>query len=150
MTFKQGRILFFSGAWFNWIVGIGLLYYPLFYKLLGIGDMPADPLFIHLFAAVVMVFGYGYYRAGKDPAANQGIVVMGMVAKLAVAAVVWGHGFMGQAPWQLAALAGVDLVYAVLFGIYLKSFEPGGPGSEKAEPKAIMPASRSIITKRVP
>ena len=61
---------------------------------------------------------------GRAPSANRGIAVVGALGKLVVVAIVVSHWLAGSATPQMAALVSGDLVYAVLFLVFLKHSAP--------------------------
>ena len=61
-NYNTGKQLFTLAAAFNLIFAIALFAFPeLFVDLLGLGSHPTQPVFVHLFAALVLTFGLGYY-----------------------------------------------------------------------------------------
>ena len=110
------RAMFLSGAVFNWLVGLGLLFDAgLLFELFSVSPTPTEPLFVHLFAWLVIVFGVGYYWISRDPPGNVPIIRLGMLGKASVVLVCLAAVVMGTASWQLMILAAADLVYAILF-----------------------------------
>jgi len=116
MTGKAIRTVFLTGAIFNWLVGLALLYDAgLLFGLFGVTPLPSEPLFLQLFAWLVIVFGVGYFWVYRDPVANAPIARLGILGKLSVVFVCLACVFAQVASWQLLILASGDLVYAVLF-----------------------------------
>ncbi|GGO89448.1 hypothetical protein GCM10011348_47230 [Marinobacterium nitratireducens] len=102
-------MLFKSAALFNWAVGLILVfaYNPLF-KLL---DMPPveSPLFLHLFALLVLMFGLGYYWISLDPAGERSLILLGCIAKGLVFLTFVAYFYFGQLSWRFLALVTGDL-----------------------------------------
>jgi hypothetical protein len=70
----------------------------------------------------IALFGYGYWMVSRDPVGHRGIIVLGVIGKLGVVAVMFGHYFFGtDMNLRQASLALVDLTYAVIFVRALKS-----------------------------
>ncbi len=70
---------------------------------------------------VPVAFGIGYYMAFRDPYGNKNIVILGMIGKLAFAAIFIRSmiAFPGQIPtYFLIAVIG-DVIFAILFGMFL-------------------------------
>lgn len=113
---NQHRYLFFSAALFNWSVAITFLfaYQPMF-ELIGISPVPQNPIYLHLFACLVAIFGLAYYWAGKDLKKNRNLVRLGIIGKLIVFALPLAYWLAGHISWQLPALASADLIFAILF-----------------------------------
>lgn len=108
--------LLFSAALFNWSVAIVFLlaYQPVF-RLIGLNPVPHNPIYLHLFACLVALFGLAYYWASQDLEKNRNLVLLGVIGKLSVFALPLMYCLFGAISWQLPALASVDLVYAILF-----------------------------------
>lgn len=114
--------LFFSAAMFNWFVALVFLFsYQSAFKLLGITPIPDNPIYLHLFAILVAMFGWAYYQAGKDFTANRNLIELGTIAKIVVFLLPFGYFLVGLISWQLPLLASVDLLYALLFIRALKA-----------------------------
>lgn len=110
------RKLFFSAAMFNWLVALVLLFgYQPAFELIGLTPIPDHPIFLHLFAVLVAIFGFAYYKAGKDFETNRNLIELGSIAKLIVFAMALGYFLSGTISWQLPLLASVDLIYSLLF-----------------------------------
>jgi hypothetical protein len=108
--------MFLSGAVFNWLVGLGLLFNAgLLFELLDVSPVPTESLFVHLFAWLVIVFGVGYYWISRDPPGHVPIIKLGMLGKASVVLVCLAAVVTGTASWQLMILASADLAYAILF-----------------------------------
>ena len=115
----NARTLFTVAAIFNALVGLGLL---LAYDTLApwLGLPPEPTVWIHIIALIVLVFGYAYGRIATDPARFREYIVLGILGKLAFVVAIYGHWLAGDAKAALAALVTADLVFAGLFGVYLK------------------------------
>ena len=120
------RTLFWIAALFNFLVGFPmLLAYPLVARVLGLEGPPT--VWFHITAAIVVVFGYAYARIARDPVKYRSYVALGAIAKLAFVVVIYGHWLNGTVPGPVALLVTADLVFALLFGAYLRSSpEPAG------------------------
>jgi hypothetical protein len=117
---STARWLFTIAALFNWSVGASLfLAYPSLAPLMGLPTQPT--VWIHIVAAIVIVFGYAYWRIANDPRRFREYVTLGIVAKLAFVIVIYAHFLRGTANVVLAVLVTGDLIFAVLFGWYLKT-----------------------------
>jgi hypothetical protein len=116
VTPKSTRAMFLTGALFNWLVGLALLYdAALVFDLFRVTPVPTESLFVQLFAWLVVVFGVGYFWVSQDPSGNVPIIKLGMLGKASVVLVCLAAVLMGTVSWQLMILASVDGVYAVLF-----------------------------------
>lgn len=125
MTGRSIRAVFLSGAIFNWLVGLALHYdAALLFRLFHVPPVPADPLFVRLFAWLVIVFGVGYYWVSRDPRANAPIIKLGILGKASVVLVCLASVAAHTVSWQLLILASADLLYAVLFWRALRAAPP--------------------------
>jgi hypothetical protein len=117
------RYLFIIGAIWNIVIALGFLFLtkqvlPLF----GL-QMPAEPVWLYLFSALVLVFGLGYYWVSRNLDRNHAVVGMGVVGKLLVFLILGYYWIAGSIP-TLTALAGVgDLVFAILFLGFLTNYK---------------------------
>jgi hypothetical protein len=122
MTSKSMRIMFTTAAWFNWVAGgVVAINVELLFGLFRITPLPTEPLFLQLFAWVIIVFGIGYFWASRDPVANVPVIKLGMIGKLSVVLVSLACVLTGSVSWQIMLLVSVDLLYAILFWRALKS-----------------------------
>jgi len=116
------RALFLTGAVFNWLVGLALLYdAALVFDLFRVTPAPTESLFVQLFAWLVIVFGVGYFWVSQDPSGNVPIIKLGMLGKASVVLVCLAAVLMGTVSWQMMILASVDGVYALLFFTALRT-----------------------------
>jgi hypothetical protein len=83
---------------------------------------PHPPLYYYAWIALFMTFGIGYYMVYLDMYANQNIVILGIIGKLAFAAVflfnMWA--FKGQVPTLFLIPVVGDLVFVVLYWMFLR------------------------------
>src|ERR1700729_756547 len=115
-----GRSLFVTAACFNWAVGLLILGgYPIAAHLLELAGPPT--VWVHLVAAIVILFGVAYWLVAKQPQRYRPFVGLGAAGKLAFAAIIYYHWFSGDAPTRLAMLVNVDVIFALLFLRYLRS-----------------------------
>jgi hypothetical protein len=80
---------------------------------------PADPLILQLLASCLFVFGLGYYWVSRALSENHGIVKLGVVGKILVFILFFGHALAGTIPVTLAVPSVVDLLFAALFVEFL-------------------------------
>ena len=124
MTSKSMRIMFTTAAWFNWLAGLALaVNVELLFGLFRITPPPTEPVFLQLFAWLVIVFGIGYFWASRDPVANVPVIKLGMIGKLSVVLVSLACVMTGSISWQLMILVSADLLYAILFWRALKAIQ---------------------------
>ena len=124
MTPKSMRFMFTTAAWFNWVAGLAVaVNVELLFSLFRITPLPSEPLFLQLFAWLVIVFGIGYFWASRDPAANVPVIKLGMIGKLSVVLVSLACVLTGSVSWQIMLLMSIDLLYAILFWRALKAIQ---------------------------
>jgi hypothetical protein len=70
-------------------------------------------------SAVILLFGLSYGIIALDPAANLGLVLLGVIGKVLFAAVITVLFFQGRATKVALAVAAGDAVFAVFFLRYL-------------------------------
>jgi hypothetical protein len=82
---------------------------------------PYPPPYYQSWIALFMTFGIGYYMAFRDPYANKNIVILGMIGKLAFAAIFIGNMIFspGQIPMVFLIAVIGDVIFAFLFGMFL-------------------------------
>jgi hypothetical protein len=122
MNSNSHRGLFLSAAWFNFLAGLPLIVaLGIVAPLMGLQINPTATLFIQITASVIVVFGWAYWMIARDPKRFRPYIVLGIVLKIVVVVVVFGHWIAGNILWLLPALAAVDAIYAVLFWRYYRS-----------------------------
>lgn len=119
MPTDNARVLFRSGAVFNWVATLLLLPESRLANRLGMRPAPTGTLSDHVAAGAVGLFGVGYWMAGSAPERHRGIIQLGLAGKILVIALVLGHYLAGNANLRLTAAVLGDLIYSVLFARYL-------------------------------
>ncbi|PCH94688.1 MAG: hypothetical protein COB83_10740 [Gammaproteobacteria bacterium] len=116
MTEKQITLLFKFSALFNMVIALTLLLATdLFIEIFQMGDAVTQPVFVHLFAIVVLAFSGLYYYISKHPSQSRAVMYFGMYAKLGVVAVCLFDTLLGNVFWTINIPASGDLIFAVLF-----------------------------------
>ena len=110
--------LFRLAAAFNYAVAASLLLPSPIHAAMGLPG-PVHPLYLHLCAVLIAVFGFSYHLVARDPGRNHGIVVVGIVGKLLVFVLLCGHFLAGHIPLLPLMLGTGDLVFAALFVRFL-------------------------------
>ena len=107
--------LFIVAAIFNFSVAVMLGgFQSIFLPILGMEPLD-NTAFLHLFMALVFVYGLGYYWVACNPETNRDIIRMGIIGKLLVVVILLVHAFWGNVSWGFAAVGSADLVFAILF-----------------------------------
>ena len=115
------RTFFLVAAIYDIVLGAAffLLYGPLF-SALGIA-LPNNTSYIHLTAAFVFTQGLGYWFVYQDPAANIGIVKLGLVYKAIFSGLAFYYLAIGELLHPAFLLFGVaDLLFLVGFWLFLR------------------------------
>ena len=114
------RRVFQSTAVFNVAIAASLLVVPShFFVDIGFRPVPVPSVYVHGFALAVALFGLAYYWVSRD-LSERSLVQLGLLSKLAVFAIMLGHVWLGDASWHSMALGCIDLVYVVLFDVFLR------------------------------
>ncbi|PIG92201.1 hypothetical protein [Gloeocapsopsis sp. IPPAS B-1203] len=119
MTWKY---IFQLKAVINWVESIFLLLSDQWIREV-LGEKPLiNSEYSHLFLALVFAIGIGYWWVGNDISRNHGIVKLGIIAQSSVFLVLAYHTLISNLhPFYL--IPGViDLTFAILFGIFLNSY----------------------------
>lgn len=113
------NIVFALAAAFNFLVGLPLLLAPVaFYTALH-QPAPSDLLSVQTSALLISVFGVGYAMVARDPPRNRAIVWLGLLGKAPLPLMVWLQVQAGKAPMSAFQLTLGDLLFAVLFVVFL-------------------------------
>lgn len=116
------RAFFWVAAIYDLVLGavFFVLYAPLF-DTLGI-ELPNNLSYIHLTAAFVFVQGLGYAIVARDPAANRGIVLMGVPYKFAFSSLALVYFMIGELLHPVFGLFGaLDVAFLIGFVWFLAS-----------------------------
>jgi hypothetical protein len=115
------RTFFLVAAIYDIVLGVAffVLYGPLF-SALGI-ELPNNTSYIHLTAAFVFTQGLGYWFVYQDPAANLGIVKLGVVYKAIFSGLAFYYFAIGELLHPVFMVFGVaDLLFLVGFWLFLR------------------------------
>lgn len=124
MTEKNYQDMFFIGALWNLMVGLGnlTLFKTSMRMLFGkkaVTTAITSTLPLRFFYIAVALFGWGYYMVSRNLKDNRGIIWMGMAAKIIIFATFAWYYRLKQVK-LLAVLAGcVDFIFTILFAIFL-------------------------------
>ena len=119
MTWKY---VFQLKAIINWIESIALLFADRWIREL-LGEKPLiNSEYLQLFVVLVFVIGIGYWWVSQDISRNREIVKLGIYAQSSVFVVLAYQTLIGNVhPFYL--IPGViDLIFAILFGLFLYSY----------------------------
>jgi hypothetical protein len=119
MTWKY---IFQLKAMINWIESLALLFADRWIREL-LGEKPLiNSEYLQLFVVLVFVIGIGYWWVSQDISRNREIVKLGIYAQSSVFVVLAYQTLIGNVhPFYL--IPGViDLIFAILFGLFLYSY----------------------------
>ncbi len=116
------RWLFGTAAAFNIAIGFSLLFFrPLLSSLLGLAPVEGTNVtLVYLLGGFIILFGYAYFLIALDPVRYRPYIHLSAIGKLMAVASATLSWLQGYAPPAVPALTGADLVYAVLFLLYLR------------------------------
>jgi hypothetical protein len=121
---KEGyyKRMFFIGAIWNWVATLTFaIGWKFLFPLFGMAS-PNYLVFYMLFLGLCFVYGIGYFWVSRDISSNHGIVRMGIIGKLLVFAGFLIAWVMGEVPLIIVGSGIVDLIFAILFIEFLKSY----------------------------
>jgi hypothetical protein len=118
------RGVFLTSAIFNFIVGFSLAVdTSALMASIGLEVARYDQLWSPLVGAFVILFGMLYIAVWQD-LENRAIVFVGMMGKLSVVVLIALAWMRGLAPFAMVALTWIDLVFAILFAVFLFTRRP--------------------------
>jgi len=80
------------------------------------GVTPANhPAYVQFAAAVVLIFGIGFWFVAQAPERNRDLIKLGVLFKVAYASVVLGWWFQGQMPGMFVPFAWIDVAFIAAF-----------------------------------
>jgi hypothetical protein len=126
------RPLFVVAAAYDFILGVlFLLAYPAVYERFGVA-LPNHPGYIQFAAAVVAIFGVGFWFVSRAPERNRDIIKLGILLKVAYSSVVLGWWLRGQMPQMWVPFAWIDLAFLATFIAALQALPAAGArGAER-------------------
>jgi hypothetical protein len=110
------RHLFLLAALYNLAIGCAvLLAYPRIFHRLGIALPVAHEGFLQFAAAMVAIFGVGFYFVAVEPVRNKDIIKLGVVFNLASAFVIGNHFAHTGTHWAYLFFGLINWAWAVFF-----------------------------------
>jgi hypothetical protein len=83
------------------------------------------PAYVQFAAAVVLIFGIGFWFVAQAPERNRDIIKLGVLFKIAYSGVVLGWWFQGRMPGMWVPFAWIDLAFIAAFLAALRSLPAG-------------------------
>ena len=119
MTWKY---IFQLKAAINWIESLALLFADRWIREL-LGEKPlTNPEYLQLFVVLVFVIGIGYWWVSQDISRNREIVKLGIYAQCSVFVVLAYQTLIGNVHPLYLIPGIIDLIFAILFGLFLYSY----------------------------
>jgi hypothetical protein len=126
MTWKY---VFLSKAVINWVESVGLLFGDQWIRhLLNLKPL-VNAEYLHMFIVLIFIFGIGYWWVGND-LSRQDIVKLGICAQSSVFPVLAYHIAIGNLHPLYLVPGAIDLVFSILFGLFLYSYNETKPALE--------------------
>jgi hypothetical protein len=127
MTWKY---IFQFKAAINWIESLALLFADRWIREL-LGEKPlTNPEYLQLFVVLVFVIGIGYWWVSQDISRNREIVKLGIYAQCSVFVVLAYQTLIGNVHPLYLIPGVIDLIFAILFGLFLYSYARTKPTFE--------------------
>ncbi len=121
MTERNTKILFSIAAAFNFAACL-IFFEPLgLAGALKLSHAVSNDVFGHIALLAIAIFGFGYWMVPGNPTGYRGVVILGLIGKIGVVAITFGHYFFGDVNFNLAALTLGDVIFIVFFFRYLKA-----------------------------
>ena len=90
------------------------------YKLFAITP-PNHDAYVQLPAALILIFGIGFWFVAQAPERNRDIIRLGVMMKLAFSIIVFGHLLLGAIPTMWVPFAVIDLLFMISFVMALRA-----------------------------
>ena len=118
------RPLFVVAALYDIVLGVA--YYFAFkpvYRRFGVA-LPNHDAYVQLPAALIAVFGVGFWFVSRAPERNRDIITLGVLMKLAFSGVVLSYAFRNAIPAMWVPFAWIDLAFMLAFIAALNATRP--------------------------
>jgi len=115
------KVMFLIGALWNILGGVLIVILTGWIFAEANLTPPNPPLYYYAWIALFVTFGIGYYMVYRNMYANQNIVILGIIGKLAFSAIFIYNmiAFKGQIPMLFIIPVIGDLIFVVLFWMFL-------------------------------
>ena len=113
--------LFVIASVYDVVLGLiyGVAFKPI-YTRFGVG-LPNHDAYVQLPAALILVFGIGFWFVARAPERNRDVIKLGVLMKAAFCAVVFGHYFLASMPGMWIPFAAIDLLFGIAFLLALRT-----------------------------
>lgn len=108
------RFLFL--IWGLWNINMAIVVLIFYQELFPVLDMslPSSPIWLQLFAWLVLIMGAGYLIMRRDLNKNHLLIMLGILGRFVSFSYFSWYFFSGQSNWMLLLMGIVDLVLALL------------------------------------
>jgi hypothetical protein len=125
------RPFFVVAAVYDFVLGVVFLVaHQAVYERFGVPP-PNHPAYIQFCAALVTIFGIGFWYVSRAPERNRDIIKLGVLLKLSYSGIVLGWWFRGRMPMMWVPFAWIDLVFLLAFVGALRALPAGPPEAAK-------------------
>jgi hypothetical protein len=109
------RPLFMIAALYDLILGV--VFFFAFKPIYGrfIIPLPNHDAYVQLPAALIAIFGLGFWFVAQDPERNRDLITLGVLMKLAFSGIILSYAFRDAIPSMWVPLAWIDLAFMVAF-----------------------------------
>lgn len=115
---KYYKIMFFSAAIWNWLIGLTFLILslitPNILSLFGV-EIPPSLVFMQMLFILVIIFGIGFFIVYLDFEQNQGIIKMSVFEKVSFFIVFFIYFILGDVNYLVLLPTIIDLLFGILF-----------------------------------
>ena len=109
------RPFFIVAALYDIVLGVGFLFaWRAAYARFGIAP-PNHPAYIQFAAALVAIFGIGFWLVAQAPERNRDIIKLGVLLKIAYSGTVLSYWAQGAMPLMWVPFAWIDLGFLLAF-----------------------------------
>ena len=125
MTREWIRPLFLVAAVYDILLGLAFLvaFRPI-YAAFGV-TLPNHDAYVLFAAALVAIFGIGFYFVARNPERNRDIIKLGILLKLSYAGIVLAYSFRHEIPTMWVPFAYADLLFMIAFLAALRALAAG-------------------------
>jgi len=123
--------LFFFSALYDGVLGILFLFAP--GAVFDWFDVvpPNHPGYVQFPAALLLIFALIFLRIARDPVANRGLILYGILLKVAYSGLTFWHWALSGIPVIWKPFAVIDIVMGVLFVAAMMAI----PAQQQGEPR---------------
>jgi len=123
------RPLFVIAALYDTVLGVAFFFaFKPVYERFGI-PLPNHDAYVQLPAALIAIFGIGFWFVARAPERNRDLITLGVLMKLAFSGVVLSYAFRDAIPPMWVPLAWIDVAFMLAF---IAALRASGPGPARA------------------